>query len=112
MPMHGVFRSLIEKPIRVELKNKIVVTGTMKDVDTFLNIKLAKVTIEKNTDNVFVGFKQIDSLFLRGSFVKFIWIKEADVRPDEMENAVRKTILYKKVLYEEKEKEEIEAESL
>lgn len=108
MPMHGVFKSLVEKRIRVELKNKLVVTGVLKDVDTFLNIKLYHAKIEENANNVFVGFKEIDSLFLRGSFVKFIWINESDVDPSRMEDATRKAMLYKKVLRGDKNKEDEE----
>ncbi|KAK4971149.1 hypothetical protein LTR66_011503 [Elasticomyces elasticus] len=40
----GFFKTLVDREVRVELKNNITIRGTLKSVDQYLNIKLDDVT--------------------------------------------------------------------
>ncbi|OAG29191.1 U6 snRNA-associated Sm-like protein LSm2 [Nematocida displodere] len=105
MPMHAVFKSLVGREIRITLKNNVSLSGTLQDIDTFLNLKLSSLKVEHLPEDVYLPLMSATSVFLRGSAVKFIWIKEEDVHKDRLENTVRKTILYKTLLSTSQEKD-------
>ncbi|KAH9385613.1 U6 snRNA-associated Sm-like protein LSm2 [Nematocida major] len=96
MPVHSLFKTLIKKsPVQIELKNTLVISGVVEDIDTFLNFKISSVTIDKNPLNI--PMHTTGSLFVRGSSVRGIWIEEADVQIKKLESATRKSMLYKKL---------------
>lgn len=45
MIFFSLFKTLVGKEICVELKNDVVLTGTLLSVDQYLNVKLANVNI-------------------------------------------------------------------
>ncbi|KAI5189915.1 U6 snRNA-associated Sm-like protein LSm2 [Nematocida minor] len=106
MPMHALFKTLIGKRVRIELKNSLNIAGELSDIDTFFNFKLANIEIETNPLNVSLLFKKAKNMFIRGSSVKLIWISEENVNIHKLEDATRKGMLFKKLLLSEREKEE------
>ncbi|KAK5005150.1 hypothetical protein LTR28_008068 [Elasticomyces elasticus] len=44
MLFFSFFKTLVDREVRVELKNNITIRGTLKSVDQYLNIKLDDVT--------------------------------------------------------------------
>ncbi len=45
MLFYSFFKTLVGKEVAVELKNDIVLTGTLVSVDQYLNIKLSNVSV-------------------------------------------------------------------
>lgn len=45
MLFYSFFKTLIGKPVTVELKNDLVLTGTLDSIDQYLNLKLAGVHV-------------------------------------------------------------------
>lgn len=45
MLFFSFFKTLVGKEVAVELKNDIVLTGTLLSVDQYLNIKLSNVSV-------------------------------------------------------------------
>jgi U6 snRNA-associated Sm-like protein LSm2 len=43
---YSFFKTLIGQTISVELKNDMVITGTLQSVDQFLNIKVTDIQVE------------------------------------------------------------------
>jgi len=82
------FKTLVGKEIAVELKNDVVLTGTLHSVDQYLNIKLTSVNVV-NQDR----YPQLTSLkncFIRGSVVRYVQINPTDVDTELLQDATRK----------------------
>jgi small nuclear ribonucleoprotein (snRNP)-like protein len=45
MIFYSFFKTLVGKEVAVELKNDVVLTGTLQSVDQYLNIKLSHVSV-------------------------------------------------------------------
>ena len=76
------------KEVAVELKNDVVLTGTLHSVDQYLNIKLTTVNVV-NKDK----YPQLTSLkncFIRGSVVRYVQINPDDVDTELLQDATRK----------------------
>lgn len=97
MPMHALFKTLLQKRIKIELKNTLILSGALEDIDTFFNFKITDVKIDENPLEIPLIFT--GSVFIRGSSVKAIWIKGTDVDGSKLETATRKTMLYKKLMH-------------
>ena len=68
MLFFSFFKTLVGKEVAVEMKNDVVLTGTLLSVDQYLNIKLANVTVV-DKDN-FPQLSAIKNVFIRGSVVR------------------------------------------
>ena len=82
------FKTLVGKEVAVELKNDVVLTGTLHSVDQYLNIKLTTVNVV-NKDK----YPQLTSLkncFIRGSVVRYVQINPGDVDTELLQDATRK----------------------
>ncbi|RCH78606.1 U6 snRNA-associated Sm-like protein LSm2, partial [Rhizopus stolonifer] len=42
---YSFFKTLVDQKVTVELKNDLAITGTLKSVDQFLNIKLDDIYV-------------------------------------------------------------------
>lgn len=76
------------KEVAVELKNDVILTGTLHSVDQYLNIKLLTVNVV-NQDR----YPQLTSLkncFIRGSVVRYVQIDPKDVDTELLQDATRK----------------------
>ncbi len=85
---YSFFKTLVGKEVAVELKNDVILTGTLHSVDQYLNIKLLTVNVV-NQDR----YPQLTSLkncFIRGSVVRYVQIDPKDVDTELLQDATRK----------------------
>ena len=69
MLFFSFFKTLVGKEVAVEMKNDVVLMGTLLSVDQYLNIKLANVSVV-DKDN-FPQLAAIKNVFVRGSVVRY-----------------------------------------
>jgi small nuclear ribonucleoprotein (snRNP)-like protein len=83
-----MFKSLVGKEVIVELKNDLAVKGILHSVDQWLNVKLENVQV---VDKIrFPQLQTVDSLFIRGSVVRFVMIDPKDVDTELLQDATRR----------------------
>lgn len=82
------FKTLVGKEIAVELKNDVVMTGTLHSVDQYLNIKLLNVKVV-NPDK-YPQLVALQNCFVRGSVVRYIQISPEHVDTELLQDAARK----------------------
>ena len=76
------------KEIAVELKNDVVLTGTLHSVDQYLNIKLTNVSVVN--ENRYPQLTALKNCFIRGSVVRYVQINPSDVDTELLQDATRK----------------------
>lgn len=82
------FKTLIDHPITVELKNDIKITGTLKSVDQYLNIKLDDISV---TDELrYPHLSAVKNVFIRGSVVRYVHLSSSSVDVTLLEDATRR----------------------
>jgi U6 snRNA-associated Sm-like protein LSm2 len=85
---YSFFKTLVGKEVAVELKNDVVLTGTLHSVDQYLNIKLNNVqVVDKQKYPQLLALK---NCFIRGSVVRYIQIPSGDVDTELLQDAARK----------------------
>lgn len=77
--------------VTVELKNDMAVRGTLHSVDQWLNVKLEKVSVVDKEK--FPQLATVDSLFIRGSVVRFVLIDPKNVDTEALQDAARREAL-------------------
>ncbi|KAL7544063.1 hypothetical protein ACHAXR_013567 [Thalassiosira sp. AJA248-18] len=82
------FKTLVGKEVAVELKNDVVLTGTLHSVDQYLNIKLTTVNVV-NQDR-YPQLTALKNCFIRGSVVRYVQINPTDVDTELLQDATRK----------------------
>ena len=82
------FKTLVGREIAVELKNDVVLTGTLHSVDQYLNIKLTSVRVV-NQDR-YPQLVALKNCFIRGSVVRYVQITPSDVNTELLQDATRK----------------------
>ena len=82
------FKTLVGKEVAVELKNDVVLTGTLHSVDQYLNIKLTTVNVV-NKDR-YPQLTALKNCFVRGSVVRYVQINPNDVDTELLQDATRK----------------------
>ena len=82
------FKTLVGKEIAVELKNDVVLTGTLHSVDQYLNIKLLHVKIVN--PEKYPQLTALQNCFIRGSVVRYIQIPPEHVDTELLQDAARK----------------------
>ena len=88
MLFYSFFKTLVGKEIAVELKNDVVLTGTLHSVDQYLNVKLNNVqVVDKQKYPQLLSLK---NCFIRGSVVRYIQIPSGDVDTELLQDATRK----------------------
>ncbi|CAM9663131.1 unnamed protein product, partial [Heterosigma akashiwo] len=65
MLFHSFFKTLVGKEIAVELKNDVALTGTLRSVDQYLNIRLSEVQVVDSER--YPQLLAIKNCFIRGS---------------------------------------------
>jgi small nuclear ribonucleoprotein (snRNP)-like protein len=73
--------------ITVDLKNDIKITGTLKSVDQFLNLKLDNIQVDTEKYPHFIAIK---NLFLRGTNIRYIHLNPAYVDTNLLQDASRR----------------------
>lgn len=76
------------KEIAVELKNDVVLRGTLHSVDQYLNVKLLQVAVVDKEK--YPQLTTLKSCFIRGSVVRYIQIPPEYVDTDLLQDAARK----------------------
>lgn len=79
------FKRHLGKATRVILKNEMVITGTLKNVDHFLNLQLRRAKGE------YPGLGKMELCSIRGSSVKYIELE----RNEELEKRVTDATILK-----------------
>lgn len=93
MLFFSFFKTLVGKEIAVELKNDVVLTGTLVSVDQYLNVKLTNVNVVDSER--YPQLAAMKSCFVRGSVVRYIQIPAADVDTELLQDAARKENAHK-----------------
>ncbi|EJK46745.1 hypothetical protein THAOC_34574 [Thalassiosira oceanica] len=88
MLFFSFFKTLVGREIAVELKNDVVLTGTLHSVDQYLNIKLTSVRVV-NQDR-YPQLVALKNCFIRGSVVRYVQITPSDVNTELLQDATRK----------------------
>ena len=82
------FKTLVGKEVAVELKNDVVLTGTLHSVDQYLNIKLTTVHVVNKER--YPQLTALKNCFIRGSVVRYVQINPSDVNTELLQDATRK----------------------
>ena len=82
------FKTLVGKEIAVELKNDVVLTGTLHSVDQYLNVKLLNVRVVQ--PEKYPQLTALKNCFVRGSVVRYIQIPPEFVDTELLQDAARK----------------------
>lgn len=82
------FKTLIDHPITVELKNDIKITGTLKSVDQYLNIKLDDISVQEELK--YPHLSAVKNVFIRGSVVRYVHLPSSAVDVTLLEDAARR----------------------
>lgn len=85
---YSFFKTLVGKEIAVELKNDVVLTGTLHSVDQYLNIKLSNVSVVDKEK--YPQLMALQNCFIRGSVVRYIQIPPNEVDTELLQDAARK----------------------
>ncbi|ABO93736.1 predicted protein [Ostreococcus lucimarinus CCE9901] len=85
---YSYFKTLVGKPVTVELKNDLAIAGTLVSVDQYLNIKLENTRV---TDEArYPHMRSVRNCFIRGSVVRYVQLPEAAVDVDILHDATRR----------------------
>lgn len=82
------FKTLIDQSVTVELKNDIKVTGTLKSVDQYLNIKLDDISVHEELR--YPHLSAVKNVFIRGSVVRYVHLPASAVDVTLLEDAARR----------------------
>lgn len=85
---YSFFKTLVGKEVAVELKNDVVLTGTLHSVDQYLNIKLNNVNVVDKQK--YPQLLSLKNCFIRGSVVRYIQIPTGEVDTELLQDAARK----------------------
>ena len=88
MIFFSMFKTLVGKEICIELKNDVVLTGTLLSVDQYLNIKLANVNVVQAEQ--YPQLAAMKNCFIRGSVVRYIQIPAGEIDTELLQDAARK----------------------
>ena len=95
MPLfHTFFKTLIGKEVTVELKNNLIIQGTLISVDQFLNVKLDAISVPD--PDKYPQFLSIKNCFIRGSVIRYIHLPPAEIDVSSLQEATRKEYLQSK----------------
>lgn len=88
MLFFSFFKTLTNTPITLELKNDILIRGTLKSVDQYLNIKLDDIQV-LNEDK-YPHLSAVRNVFVRGSVVRYVHLERERVDVGLLEDAARR----------------------
>lgn len=93
------FKTLVDQQITVEFKNGIEVTGTLRSVDQFLNIKLESIDNSSTKDadcSPLPYLASVNTLFIRGTGIRYIHLPKNAVDTTLLQDATRKEAIIAK----------------
>ncbi|EJD45788.1 U6 snRNA-associated Sm-like protein LSm2, partial [Auricularia subglabra TFB-10046 SS5] len=83
----SVFKTLTDQTVTVELKNDLCITGVLKSVDQFLNIRLDSIKVLDEARHPHMALK---NCFIRGSVVRYVQLPANAVDTQLLEDATRR----------------------
>ncbi|KAI0245836.1 hypothetical protein BJV78DRAFT_1399168, partial [Lactifluus subvellereus] len=85
-------RALTDQRVTVELKNDsdLSITGTLKSVDQFLNIRLDAIEVADLARHPHITPVAVKNCFIRGSAVRYVQLPAEHVDTQLLENATRR----------------------
>lgn len=88
LPKKSFFKTLIDQQVTVELKNDIKITGVLKSVDQYLNIKLDDIGVHEEIK--YPHLSAVKNVFIRGSVVRYVHLPSSAVDVTLLEDAARR----------------------
>jgi len=88
MLIFSVFKTLTDQRVTVELKNDLSITGTLKSVDQFLNIRLDAIEVADKEKHPHM--MAVKNCFIRGSVVRYVQLPAEHVDTQLLEDATRR----------------------
>ncbi|PFH50895.1 hypothetical protein AMATHDRAFT_143796, partial [Amanita thiersii Skay4041] len=86
----SVFKTLTDQQVTVELKNDLSITGTLKSVDQFLNIRLDNIKVSDEARHPHM--MAVKNCFIRGSVVRYVQLPGEHVDTQLLEDATRRGV--------------------
>ncbi|KAL4074289.1 hypothetical protein V8B97DRAFT_715956 [Scleroderma yunnanense] len=88
MLIFSVFKTLTDQRVTVELKNDLSITGVLKSVDQFLNIRLDSINVLDEARHPHM--MAVKNCFIRGSVVRYVQLPAEHVDTQLLEDATRR----------------------
>ncbi|KIO32187.1 hypothetical protein M407DRAFT_111487 [Tulasnella calospora MUT 4182] len=88
MLIFSVFKTLTDQEVVVELKNDLCITGVLKSVDQFLNIRLDAIKVMDEARHPHM--MAVKNCFIRGSVVRYVQLPASAVDTNLLEDATRR----------------------
>ncbi|KAK0454936.1 U6 snRNA-associated Sm-like protein LSm2 [Armillaria borealis] len=88
MLIFSVFKTLTDQQVTVELKNDLSITGVLKSVDQFLNIRLDNIQVLDPARHPHM--MAVKNCFIRGSVVRYVQLPGENVDTQLLEDATRR----------------------
>jgi len=88
MLFFSFFKTLVDHEVTIELKNDLCITGTLKSVDQFLNIKLDEIRVKD--EGRYPHLAAVKNVFIRGSVVRYVHLPANAVDTALLEDATRR----------------------
>ncbi|KAF7731914.1 U6 snRNA-associated Sm-like protein LSm2 [Apophysomyces ossiformis] len=88
MLFYSFFKTLVDQKVTVELKNDLAITGTLKSVDQFLNIKLDDISVVD--EERYPHMITVKNCFIRGSVVRYVQLPSQAVDTALLQDAARR----------------------
>ena len=85
-----MFQQLAEAKAKVdvELKNDVIIRGTLQSVDQYLNVKLSDIEIDN--PEKYPHLVSLKNCFIRGSVVRYVHLTKESVDLDRLHDQCRR----------------------
>jgi U6 snRNA-associated Sm-like protein LSm2 len=70
MIFFSFFKTLIGQKLTIELKNGVIISGSLISVDQYLNVKLSAISIENPQEHP--QLSSLKNCFIRGSVIRYL----------------------------------------
>eukprot|EP01126_Amoeba_proteus_P017075 TRINITY_DN1807_c0_g1_i2.p1 TRINITY_DN1807_c0_g1~~TRINITY_DN1807_c0_g1_i2.p1 ORF type:complete len:104 (+),score=20.33 TRINITY_DN1807_c0_g1_i2:95-406(+) len=84
---YSFFKTLIGHTVTVELKNDLIIDGTLYAVDQYLNLKLKDVSVRD--EEKYPQMMCVKNCFIRGSVIRYVHVPKDQVAVDLLQDASR-----------------------
>lgn len=88
MLFYSFFKTLVGNEVSVELKNDLVIKGTLHSVDQFLNIRLTNVEAVDAKQHPYI--MSVKNCFIRGSVVRYVELPPSKVDVELLKESSRR----------------------
>lgn len=90
-PFVKMFRDLVGHKVILELKNEVVMKGTLKSCDVYFNFELVDVEVLNHA--AFPQLPLINSTLVRGSAVHYVYLPPDEIDLDQLAEMSRSRVL-------------------